>query len=551
MEIPVQQITESKINPRRTFNEAQLQELIASVGKMGVLQPLVVRSTVNGTYEVVCGHRRLRAAKEAGLEAVPVVVRELSDLEVLEAMLVENLQREDLHPLEEAEGYQTLMRSHQYSADDVALKVGKSKGYVYGRLKLCSLPEPAKKAFRDGELNPSIALLVARIPDKKLAEQATKEVLGNRHGRGPMSFREASEWVHDHYMLRLSEAPFPVDDAELVRKAGTCNACPKRTGNQRELFGDIKSADVCTDPTCFRSKVHAFGERRLAGAKKEGLEVLSGGQAKQVFGSSHSNQPSWIRGDEYIDPDEPMYEITQGSNRSVRKALGSHAPPPVLARDPHTGVVREPHRKKEVLEAGVAAGKISKGGKAKASPTDRALSARARHKARVEVAQRRALMAAIVAAAEETVPTELWGALAETAIRRAWHETLKEVAIRRGIEVKKAAGQGLESHFVKISGGLGSAECRGLAVEVILGADYGYGYNGKPHTIDEVCNALRIDRAAVERAAASEIPPPKKAKPAPVKAAPAKTEAKKQAKRMERVAAKVKGALGVSKKGDR
>jgi hypothetical protein len=97
-----------------------------------------------------------------------------------------------------------------------------------------------------------------------------------------MSYRRAKEFVHRHYMLRLKDAPFPTDDAKLVPKAGACGACPKRTGNQPELFGDVKSADVCTDQTCFEKKANAYGQRRIEEAGRAGRTVITGAQAKKV-----------------------------------------------------------------------------------------------------------------------------------------------------------------------------------------------------------------------------------------------------------------------------
>src|SRR5689334_19780351 len=160
-------ITASKTNPRKRFDQAALDELADSIKRHDVLQPILLRP--NGgpdTYELVAGERRFRAAKAAGLVDIPATVRVLSDAEVLEIQVVENLQRSDLHELEEAEGYEQLLKcSHpngeRYTVDEIAAKVGKSRSYVFARLKLCALCPEARKAFYAGELDASRALLIA------------------------------------------------------------------------------------------------------------------------------------------------------------------------------------------------------------------------------------------------------------------------------------------------------------------------------------------------------------------------------------------------------
>lgn len=166
--LPLGEIAESKLNPRRDFAKEPLEELTESIRKVGVLQPVLVRPSpkANGKaskYELVAGHRRLRAAAAAGLAEIPVTVRELTDEQVLEAMVIENLHRADLHPLEEAEGYRKLHEDFKHSVEDLAAKVGKSVAYVYARLKLCELTKEAKKAFLEDRITAGHAILLARL----------------------------------------------------------------------------------------------------------------------------------------------------------------------------------------------------------------------------------------------------------------------------------------------------------------------------------------------------------------------------------------------------
>lgn len=148
-DLPVAQLLESPTNPRKRFSEETLKELAASFQSQGVLQPLVVRPTAEGNYEVIAGARRLRAARLASLESVPVRVVALSDAAAIEAQVVENLQREEIHPLEEALGFRSLLDLHdcQYTAASIAAKAGKSEAYVLGRIKLTELIPRLPRCF--------------------------------------------------------------------------------------------------------------------------------------------------------------------------------------------------------------------------------------------------------------------------------------------------------------------------------------------------------------------------------------------------------------------
>lgn len=253
--------TGAQAERRKHLDKAKLAELAESIKTVGLLSPIIVR-IIDGVFEIVAGERRYLAAKLAGLEHIDASVRDLTDDQVLEVQLVENLQREDLHELAEAEGYEALQKLN-HTAEAIADKVGKSKAYVYARMKLLALCKDARKAFYEGKLSASTALLLARIPNDKLQAQALKENTQDRWD-GPMSYRAAAEHIQNNYMLRLSDAGFKTEDPELVPAAGACGACPKRSGNQKELFGDVKGADICTDTVCFAAKRQAHAARVMA-----------------------------------------------------------------------------------------------------------------------------------------------------------------------------------------------------------------------------------------------------------------------------------------------
>lgn len=189
-------IRPNPLQPRRRFDETELEELAASIRTQGMLQPLVVRRGPAG-FELVAGERRLRAARRAGLSRVPVVLREVSDERLLEASLVENIQRADLNPLEEAEAYHQLITRLHLTQEEVAARVGKSRSTVANVLRLRQLPPPIRQSIEAGELSMghARALLSSENPAHQLA--AWKEVL-----RRKLSVRET-----EALMRRLNEAP--------------------------------------------------------------------------------------------------------------------------------------------------------------------------------------------------------------------------------------------------------------------------------------------------------------------------------------------------------
>lgn len=163
--IEIGRVHESSLNHRKIFDPSKLDELAQSIRAKGVLTPLLVRPNAKGV-EIAAGHRRYRAAKLAGVTELPCVVREMSDSDFLEVLVIENDQREDVHPLEEAEGYRSLMTKASYSVEKIAERVGRSEKYVYDRVKLLQLTKPAQKLFLDGKITAGHAILLARLKPK-------------------------------------------------------------------------------------------------------------------------------------------------------------------------------------------------------------------------------------------------------------------------------------------------------------------------------------------------------------------------------------------------
>ena len=172
VELRLSQIVPNRDQPRKVFDDTALRELSESIKMHGLIQPLLVRPLSDGSYQIVAGERRWRASRLAGLEKVPVVIKEMADSEVCELALIENLQREDLNPIEEAEGYKTLMDTYSLTQEQVAERVGKSRSAVANALRLIGLNSAEKEALQKGEITAGHARALLSIPDKELRRQA-------------------------------------------------------------------------------------------------------------------------------------------------------------------------------------------------------------------------------------------------------------------------------------------------------------------------------------------------------------------------------------------
>lgn len=551
--VAVANIAPSPTNPRKAFDKGALEELTDSVRKHGLLQPVLLRpwpegrawpkgqpaadTAVGGTYELVAGERRWRAARAAGLERIPALVRQLGDAEVLEIQIVENLQRSDLHPLEEAEGYEQLMKLHGYSVEDLAHKVGKSKAYVYARMKLTALKdETSRAAFLKGEIAPSVALLIARIPNERLQREFGRRVVhGLRYSQGArrgeaLSYRDALELYHSEFMLRLTDAPWRKDDEQLVRSAGPCTTCPKRTGNQRELFEDVKSADVCTDTACFQAKKKAFQEARLAEFRATGRVVIEGKKAKELLPYGGEDvRGGLIRVDAqcWKDPQHRTYRSL------LEKALATDATAqPAVVVAPDTGalieVLEEKAANRLLREAGHKFALRQPSSGVSSSTRGASASPKAKAKAALDEAVRDALQHAVVervaAAAERDKSSakviELLLLSSEAAYR------VGEVLERRGLVSKLAKGVDGAAALRK-AGALREAQLRSIALEATLRDDFEF-VGGPLRTravaaygIDEKKLEGEIRRRLEAEAAAkagAKAPPAEKAKAAKRKA---------------------------------
>lgn len=353
--IKVNLIRESATNVRRYFDPAKQAEINASVAVVGVQSPLLLRpvATPEGTVlEVVFGHRRFRAAKAAGHAEVPAEVRNMSDQAAHDAQMIENLQRADLHPLEEADAIRRAHDDYGENVEDIATVLAKSKGYVYQRLALARLPEAGRQAFLVGKLSAGAALALARMPNEDLQAQALERLLGwvREEDAEPITGADAQRMIEREYTLRLDRAPFDRGAADLLKDTGPCTTCPHRTGSQPELFADVSSPDLCTKPPCYRAKVDATWELKAKAAEKAKLTVISEKKAKELFpysGQLAYNSP-------YVELSEVCHDDPK--RRTYAKLLGDKAPEQAaLARDPQGGI-HDLYDRKAITKAIKAAG---------------------------------------------------------------------------------------------------------------------------------------------------------------------------------------------------
>lgn len=364
--LSLSELARSKTN-RQIVEDEALLEMAATMKIYGVLQPLLVRrlpaerlqdtfedeATRHATHEIIAGERRFVAARIAGLRQVPVLIKDADNTSAVVMQLIENLHREDLNPLDEAHGIQLLVEDFDLSREAVADALKKSRTHVFESLRLLNLCPEATAAIKAGTLKRSIALLVAQRPTPALQVEYTKKVLTGGPDGGPMSYRSAKDLAQRNYMTDLSRAPFALDNAQLLPKVGACTQCPKRTGNNPELW-DKAGTDVCTDTACFADKKEAHYDALKADAHAKGRQIITGREARELMPTEGATPKG------YLLLDKPK----KGSTEPMREVLGQEVPQAkvVLIETPTGGVVEAvPVRAAgEALQAKGAAGKAEK-----------------------------------------------------------------------------------------------------------------------------------------------------------------------------------------------
>lgn len=356
--VPLSHIVVSqKLNSRSVYEIDSLKALAADIKAAGMMNPLLVRpipgqetkpGTTSYRYELVCGTRRHKAAEIAELGAVPVVLQDLSDVDSFARIVHENKDREDFHFLDRAEAWKRWQEAGA-SAEQIAKEMDVSKSAVHATIALCKLTPEVKKLCWDDRFNETQARDVATVPGE-LHSKLLKELLAPGPTGQPLTTRESKE-VIARYRLDLAKADFDPAEKDLLKDVKDCMACPYRSANRLELFGEVKNDNLCTNPTCFGKKSDAAWERRVDdGEHNRGPRCVQGKSSTRLFDDRGN-----LRDDvEYISAAAECHE--DSAQRQYSSLIGEAGKKSiVLARSPKTGVVHELLERvklKELLDAG-------------------------------------------------------------------------------------------------------------------------------------------------------------------------------------------------------
>jgi len=460
--VPLTALIESPTNPRRHFNETDLGELAASVREKGVLVPLLVRALPEGPYEIVCGARRYRAATRAGLEEIPVRIVDFDDKQTLEVQVIENLQRADVHPLEEARAYRLLIDAHGHDVAGIAAKVGKSESYVYKRLALTRLVPEVQAAFERDCISAGHAAIIATLEPvdqgAALEHAVHKDWLGNTPGT-----RDLKRWIEHNLQMRLKEAPFPLKDSKLG--ALPCLECPKNTANQPELFEDPGKEAKCGDRRCFEAKIDVWIERYVA----KGFVQLS---------------------DEYgVQPPEGV--------------LGQH----------QWRCHGEGCKEKGIFVDGYKRGQVVKFSRQERSAPKSDYELAKETKRHAEVV-RSLFVSVLDAGASKALPREARAALIKRIFRRQWHDGKKRLCLALGW-ISKGSKENIDQVGGEKIDAMTEPELDRFLTAIALCEDMVVPAHGARELSPEmaaVAKALEIDVKAVRKAALASLDTPKRGK---------------------------------------
>jgi ParB/RepB/Spo0J family partition protein len=260
-------IEPSPFNPRRAL--PNMEQLVYSISNGGIIEPLIVRpinqeAGSKFSFEMVNGHRRLAAAEELKLPVVPCIVREMTDEDAKQTQLVTALQREELHPYDEAVLINDLLEKHNGEFEAVGLAIGKKVNYVKRRAVLVSLIAPAAESFKANKIGLDTAFALART-----TPETQKACLAEAKNRSGIT-ATLVDWFCRSRFTNLKEAPWDLKDANLIQGVGSCVECPKQSNNQPALFESKEEKNLCLDPVCFKKKLAKF----VDGKKKDNPDLV-------------------------------------------------------------------------------------------------------------------------------------------------------------------------------------------------------------------------------------------------------------------------------------
>jgi ParB family chromosome partitioning protein len=322
---PLDRLVEAPNNPRGDLVEVGIEEMAASMRASGFRAwlPIVARELEDGTAMIAAGHRRSRAARQAGLAEVPCVVRPMTNAEFLDILNFDNGGREDVHPLYEASGWRAWMEATGKGVLDIAARIGKSKEYVYGRLKYEKLIPAAKKAFLEAKFKAEHAILIARRTES--VQKAALTFLAPKWNGSIPTTRELENWLSGDQTKDLAEAKFDRGDRMLLAGVGDCVSCPKLQGNDpgfelppatedsepEDL--DRRPQDCCLDPLCFQEKTNTHFVQL-----QKSMEESNGGKpVLQVKGDWGTAKKGVLARDKY--------EVVKSGGQLALVVSGDHA----------------------------------------------------------------------------------------------------------------------------------------------------------------------------------------------------------------------------------
>ena len=273
-DLDLKNVFPSELNYRKRMDKKGLEELTESIRQKGVLQPIIVRPIKgNGHYEIIAGHRRYQAAMSAGLETIPAIIEEFDDEAALEVAITENSQREDVNPIDEATGFKRMIDTGT-EPETIAAKIGRTVGYVLGRVKLLDLCKEAQAAILKGKISLGHAQVLLRLRSKNEQRSLLSAMLD---GDG-MTVSGAKSIIRRH-SLSLNLAPFDTNN---------CLSCQYRSGNQAMLFPELKDTDECSDPACYSKKIQAHYEAQAREKEKQGFRIIRSYEEIKELGGFNS-----------------------------------------------------------------------------------------------------------------------------------------------------------------------------------------------------------------------------------------------------------------------
>lgn len=260
--LPVEQIAFSPLNYRKYFDQKALEAFASEMALHGVLSPLLVRPVAKGGYELVAGERRLRAAKIAGITQVPAMIRELTDSQVIELQLSENLQRENPHPLHESQAV-LMLQTSGLTIDKIASRLGKSKTFVFSRIKLAGLIEMLQQVFLANKITINEAFEIAKLsPDSQY--ELYEQYCTNWEDR---DFElDNISYIIRRFKYDLQQAPFDIKDKTLHPEMGACGRCPFNSATIRSLFPELSKEAVCSNTACYKTKCSVHLRKQISEA---------------------------------------------------------------------------------------------------------------------------------------------------------------------------------------------------------------------------------------------------------------------------------------------